>query len=138
MDAGNAAGRSKMKETILAFIDRINAHDVDGIVNLMADDYQFINSSGDRFRGREFMRQTWRTQFTLHPDFHIRVDRIVADDESVGIFGWAEGTYSPDGTLDEDNHWEVPSAFLGIARDGKMVHWQVYSDASIVFDLIKV
>lgn len=100
-----------MKETILAFIDRINAHDVDGIVGLMADDYQFINSSGDRFRGLDFMRQTWRTQFTLHPDFHIRVERLVADDESVGVFGWAEGTYSPDGSLDEDNHWEVPSAF---------------------------
>jgi ketosteroid isomerase-like protein len=126
-----------MKETVLAFIDRINAHDVDGIVGMMAEDYQFVNSSGDVFHGKEFMRDTWRTHFVLHPDFRINVKRVVNDDETVAVFGVAEGTYSPDGDMEEENHWETPSAFLGIARDGKMTHWQVYSDASIVFDIIK-
>ena len=125
------------KETVLAFIDRINAHDVQGIIDLMADDYQFVNSSGDRFRDHEFMRQTWQAQFNDHPDFTIRVQRVIADDEGVAVFGWSEGTYSPDGTQREENHWEVPVAFLGLARDGKIVYWEVFSDTSIVFDIIK-
>ena len=29
------------------------------------------------------------------------------------------------------------AAFLGIAQDGKMTHWQVFSDTTMVFDLIK-
>ena len=37
----------------------------------------------------------------------------------------------------QENHWEVPAAFLGIVRDGKVAYWETYSDASIVFDLIK-
>ena len=126
-----------MKQTILNFIDRINAHDVDGILALMHDDYQFVNSAGDRFNGREFMRQTWRAQFADHPDFRIRVQRVIADDDGVAVFGVSEGTYSPDGTRREENRWEVPAAFLGLARDNKVTHWQVFSDASIVFDLIK-
>jgi ketosteroid isomerase-like protein len=139
--AANVARELRMsrsnKETVLAFIDRINAHDVQGIIDLMADDYQFVSSSGDRFRDLEFMRQTWQAQFTDHPDFTIRVQRVIADTEGVAVFGWSEGTYSPDGTQREENHWEVPVAFLGLARDGKIVYWEVFSDTSIVFDIIK-
>ena len=128
---------TSMKETVLAFVDRINAHDVEGILGLMAEDYTFINSAGDRFHGKKFMRDTWRAQFDQHPDFHIEVERAIADEGAVAIFGKAVGTYSQHGEMYDENHWEIPSAFLGIARDGKMVHWQVFSDASIVFDLIK-
>jgi ketosteroid isomerase-like protein len=127
----------EMKQVILQFIERINAHDVDGIVALMSKDYEFVNSSGDHFRDLQFLKDTWRAQFQNHPDFKIRVDRVICDGECVGIFGFSEGTYSPDGVLREENHWEVPAAFLGIVRDGKVAYWETYSDASIVFDLIK-
>jgi ketosteroid isomerase-like protein len=126
-----------MKEAVLAFIDRINQHDVEGIIGMLAEDYHFVNSAGDRFAGRPFMRETWQSQFALHPDFNIRVQRIIADDDGVAVFGWSEGTYAPDGVMRDENRWEVPAAFLGIAHEGKITHWQVFSDASIVFDLMK-
>ena len=126
-----------MKHTILKFIDRINAHDVDGIVALMSKDYEFVNSSGDHFHDLKFLKDTWRAQFENHPDFKIRADRVICDGQCVGVFGFSEGTYSPDGVMREENHWEVPAAFLGIVRDGKVAYWETYSDASIVFDLIK-
>jgi limonene-1,2-epoxide hydrolase len=126
-----------MKQTVLAFIDRINEHDVEGIVAMLADNYQFVNSAGDHFTGRQFMRDTWQSQFTLHPTFRIRVQRVLADRDGVAVFGWSEGIYSPDGTLQDENRWEVPAAFLGIAHEGKITHWQAFSDASIVFDLMK-
>jgi ketosteroid isomerase-like protein len=126
-----------MKETVLEFVERINSHDVDGILDLMADDYRFVNSAGDTFRGKAFMRATWRAHFVQYPDFQIRVDRVIADDEAVAIFGLAQGTLTRNGEMFEENHWEIPSAFLGVAKDGKMTHWQVFSDASIVYDLIK-
>jgi hypothetical protein len=62
----------------------------------------------------------------------------LADADAIGIFGWAQGTYTPrDGQILDEYHWEVPAAFLGIAQDGKMLHWQVFSDTSMIFDLIK-
>jgi len=129
----------EMKQTILKFIERINAHDVDGIMALVSKDYEFVNSSGDHFHDLKFLRDTWRAQFENHPDFKIRVQHVICDPdgERVGVFGFSEGTYSPDGVLREENHWEVPAAFLGIVRDGKLAYWETYSDASIVFDLIK-
>jgi ketosteroid isomerase-like protein len=126
-----------MKETVLEFVERINSHDVDGILDLMAEDYRFVNSAGDTFRGKAFMRATWRAHFVQYPDFQIRVDRVIADEQAVAIFGLAQGTLTRNGEMFEENHWEIPSAFLGIAKDGKMTHWQVFSDASIVYDLIK-
>jgi ketosteroid isomerase-like protein len=126
-----------MKATVLEFVERINAHDVDGILDLMSDDYRFINSAGDTFRGKAFMRATWRAHFTQYPDFQIKVERVIADEGGVAVFGMAQGTLLRDGQIYEENHWEIPSAFLGVARDGKMTHWQVFSDASIVFDLMK-
>jgi len=126
-----------MKDTILEFVERINAHDVDGILDLMSDDYRFINSAGDTFRGKAFMRATWRAQFVQYPDFQIRIDHVLADGGAVGLFGMASGPLTRDGEILDENHWEIPSAFLGIAKDGKMIHWQVFSDTSMVFDLIK-
>jgi uncharacterized protein (TIGR02246 family) len=125
------------KNTVLSFIDRINAHDVDGIVALLTDDYTFVNSSGDHFEGRQFMRDTWAAQFAEHPDFQINVQRVVADDEAVAVFGMSTGTYAPDGALRDETHWEVPAAFLCIPRGNKIARVQVFSDSSIVYDLIR-
>src|SRR5947208_12683424 len=92
---GEAAVMDTMKQTILKFIDRINAHDVDGIMELVSPDYEFVNSSGDHFRDRQFIRETWREQFRIHPDYKIRIERVISDGDGVGVFGVAEGTYAP-------------------------------------------
>jgi len=126
-----------MKQTILSFIDRINAHDVDGIMALVSKDYEFVNSSGDHFHDLKFLAETWRAQFENHPDFKIRVDHVMCEGEHVGVFGLSQGTYSPDGVMREENHWEIPAAFLGIVRDGKVAYWETYSDASVIFDMMK-
>lgn len=128
---------STQRDTVLKFIERINAHDVNGIVALMAEDYRFVNSSGDSFHGLEFMREEWTKHFDRYPDFHIHVNAIIAGEEGVGVFGEAEGTYTSDDPVEEDDHWRIPAAFYGIASDGKMAHWQVYADSSVVFEIIK-
>ena len=129
--------RSSPRATALAFVDRINAHDVDGIVGLLSDEYQFVNSSGDQFSGRQFMRETWADQFAKHPDFRIRVQTVIADENGVAIFGFSEGTYAPDGELREENKWSVPAAYLLTASAGKVTYFETYSDASMVYDLMQ-
>ncbi|MDW8262005.1 MAG: nuclear transport factor 2 family protein [Phycisphaerales bacterium] len=126
-----------MKDTVLKFIDRINAHDVNGIMQLMSPAYEFVNSSGERFRDRQFIRETWEAQFRNHPDYTIRVQRVIADEEGVGVFGTASGTYAPDGILREEDRWEVPSAFLVIARDGQVTYFESFADTSIVFAVMQ-
>jgi predicted ester cyclase len=129
--------RAQQRDAAVAFIEAINAHDVEHIVALLAADYEFVNSQGDRFQGEAFMRETWADQFNKHPDFRIRVGRLVADEEAVAIFGFSEGTYAPDGQLRVENRWSVPAAFLLMSREGKVSYFESFSDASMVYDLIQ-
>ncbi len=128
---------ARQKEAALAFIDRINAHDVNGIINSLSPDYEFVNSSGDHFHGSSFMRDEWTAQFKKHPDFKIRIGRVVADNEAVAIFGYSEGTYAPDGKLTPENRWSVPAAFLLMSRDAKITYFESFSDASMVYDMMQ-
>ena len=108
------------------------------IVGLLSADYEFVNSSGDRFhQGQQFFRDEWASQFAKHPDFRIRVGKVIADEGGVALFGYSEGTYAPDGNLRPENKWSVPAAFLVMARDGKVTYFESFSDASMVYDLIQ-
>ena len=126
------------RQTVLAFIDAINAHDVDAIVDLLSADYEFVNSSGDRYpQSRQFFRDEWSSQFAKHPDFRIRIGKVIADEGGVALFGYSEGTYAPDGDLRPENKWSVPAAFMVTAHDGKVTYFESFSDASMVYDLIQ-
>src|SRR6266852_4072924 len=64
------------KQTILIFIDRINAHDVEGLAELMSDDHIFIDAHGNEVVGREKMSAGWRGYFEWFPDYHIEVNEV--------------------------------------------------------------
>ena len=53
------------KQTILAFIDRINEHDVEGLGALMGDHHTFIDAHGNEFIGKERMTAGWRGYFGM-------------------------------------------------------------------------
>ena len=42
-----------MKETILAFIERINTHDVEGLGELMSDEHTFVDAHGNQINGKD-------------------------------------------------------------------------------------
>ena len=50
-------------EVAMDFIKRINAGNVDAICELMTDGHIFQDALGERFMGREKMRQGWRAYF---------------------------------------------------------------------------
>lgn len=125
-----------MRQTALAYIDAINAHDVNGIVSLLSEEFSYTNSAGDTVHGRSYMRQEWRRYFDQYPDFEIHVERVIADENGVAVFGSAEGTYATAGADPESNHWHVRAAYMGLSKGGKITVWQSFSDNSIVFDIM--
>ncbi len=54
-------------ETALLFLDRINQRHPDRLGELMTEDHVFIDSLGNEVRGREAMRQGWRSYYALCP-----------------------------------------------------------------------
>jgi ketosteroid isomerase-like protein len=116
------------KNVALAFVEKINAHDVEGLCALMTDTHLFIDSVNSRVRGRESMRKAWLAYFHMVPDFTIEITHVMLTGSTVGLFGKARGTFSPDGTLQDRNRWEMPSAWRALVRDDLVAEWQVYAD----------
>jgi hypothetical protein len=128
-DAGAPFGRDmKPSEIVSAFVDRINAHDVDGLCGLMDDDHVFIDGLGVSVTGRDALRNAWQSYFAMVPDYWIRVERRLQLGSVVGLFGRAGGTFSVDGRLDPANRWDVPAAWQAVVGDDTIAMWQVFTD----------
>jgi ketosteroid isomerase-like protein len=115
-------------ETVLAFLDAINAADLGRICALMSDDHVFVDGLGNHIQGKESMRQGWSGYFQWFPDYRVSHDDIFANGEIVAAFGSAEGTYAKDGKLTQENHWRVPAAWKAVVRNGLLAEWHVYAD----------
>jgi ketosteroid isomerase-like protein len=112
----------------LAFVARINAHDVPGLAALMSTDHRFVDSLGAVVTGRDKMAKAWSAYFRMVPDYHIVVDRSFADEEQVVLLGSARGTYTRDGSLNPSNEWQTPAAWRALVLNNLIVEWQVYAD----------
>ena len=126
------------KETILAFIDRINAHDVDGLGELMSADHRFIDALGNEVQGREKMIAGWRGYFEWFPDYRIEVGEVLAGEASAGeqtfaMFGFAGGSFKGN----SDASWRIPAAWKAMVKDGRIALWQVYADTKLQFESIE-
>jgi ketosteroid isomerase-like protein len=106
---------------VQAFIERINAHDVDRIAAALTADHRFIDSLGAVFTGRETLRQGWRGYFALVAEYHITVHEQVEAPSSVLLVGEAAGRSG-------GVSWRVPAAWRAVVREGEVAEWQVYAD----------
>ena len=118
-----------MKETVLAFIARINAHDVEGLGALMSDGHIFIDAHGNQVSGKEKMIAGWRGYFEWFPDYYIEVTEVFEDEDKLALFGFAGGTFKNK----EGESWRLPAAWKAIVKDGRVSLWQVYADTKIPF-----
>jgi ketosteroid isomerase-like protein len=121
------------KETILAFIDRINAHDIDGLAALMSHDHTFIDAHGNQVSGREKMAAGWHGYFEWFPDYSIEVTDVFEDDDKLALFGFAGASFKNK----EGEEWHLPAAWKAIVRDGRVILWQVFADTKLPFEIIE-
>jgi hypothetical protein len=112
----------------LRFVDRINAHDVPGMVRLMTPDHLFVDSLGEEVRGRDEMRRAWVQYFYLFPEFTITCRQIFQREQEVALFGTAGGRYTLGTPLPVDDRWQMPAAWRAVVRGGSISEWHVYAD----------
>ena len=122
-----------MNETILAFIDRINAHDVEGLATLMSDDHTFIDAHGNQVCGREKMIAGWCGYLEWFPDYYIEVTDVYEDGNKFALFGFAGGSFKGKPT----ESWRLPAAWKASVKDGRVTLWQVFADTKIPFEIIE-
>ncbi len=121
---------------VRAFIECINARDVEEMCALMTPDHAMVDPSGFAVSGAERIRQAWQMYFSWFPDYQITPEHIFGEGDRVALFGRASATYAPDGKLHKDNRWEIPAAWLATVRDGRVSVWRVYADNQRARDLM--
>ena len=121
--------------TIRRFIQRINAHDADGIVALCTPGHVFTDSLGHRMIGRAALVPAWKGYFALFPNYHVHVSRLLASGGVVAVFGSAGGTLAG-AESDAASSWSIPAAFRAVIRNGRVAQWQVFADNKPVYELL--
>ncbi len=106
-----------------AFVRRINAHDVEGLCELMTPRHRFVDSMGSVHVGREAMREGWRQYFGMFPDYRIRVTHSFERGSRVALFGSTSATYGSNGV-----RVDMHAAWLAIVRGDRIAEWRVYAD----------
>ena len=122
----------------LAFVDRINRHDVAGLAALMTEDHRFVDGLGQEVVDRKQMEQGWHSYFSWFPDYSIKVDHALSDGNVVALLGSAHGTYSASRNAPAENHWEIPAAWKAVIRDERVAEWHVYADNEPVWKIMGV
>lgn len=115
-------------DTVLAFIQAINSHEIGTLTGLMTTDHEFVDSLGALAAGRDRMREAWIAYFFLIPDYRIEVTGVFSLEMSVVVTGKASGTVAVSGELPSANAWEMPVAVRAEVRDGRVARWQVFAD----------
>ena len=111
-----------------AFLRAINRQDGAALAELMSPGHRFTDSLGNVVEGREKMRAGWVAYFRMVPDYSLAIDEFYVNGPVVVMLGWAQGTYSSNGTLKEENRWRTPAAIRSMVEDGLIAEWQVYAD----------
>ena len=119
-----------------AFLRAINRQDVDRLAELMSPEHAFTDSLGNVVEGREKMREGWAAYFRMVPDYTIAIEEFYPGDPVVVMLGIAEGTYSRDGKLLPEDHWQTPIAIRALVEDGLVAEWRVFADNDPIRRLI--
>ena len=119
------------------FVQAINNSDVDGILDLITEDHEFIDSQDNIMTGKEKLKQAWDVYFTMFPDYKIEINEILEKGSLMCILGYASGTYTKQNIQDNNNYWRIPAAWSAVIKEDKVKQWQVYADNIPVMDIVK-
>jgi hypothetical protein len=109
----------------LRYVECINRLDLDGLVELMPEDYVFIDLAGDAYEGLAHMKPGWLEYFTNWPEYMIHVSEVYLVETIVILIGRTTGSH-----LQQPRHVEIQGTLIWIAEieDHKVKVWRLYSD----------
>ena len=117
------------KDTVLKFVEVINRQDLPCIIEMMSEDFYFIDTYGGK-ADKEQMKTGWQGYFDWFPDYHIEVEDYLENEKFAVIIGKAGASYLGDGS----RHWEFPSCWKVVVKESRIQLWQVFCDSKKQLD----
>jgi ketosteroid isomerase-like protein len=115
LSAGDEMNSSDLLLVVLRFNEKIDERDLEGLVELMADDYTFISNSGEVTKGKEVNKQGWKQFFQEYPDYKNAFTTVTVQNGTVAMVGYSTCSYKP---LDGPNIWTAK------IRNGHITEWK--------------
>ena len=120
-------GGSAAVEVTLDFVERINAHDLEGICALMTDDFTFTDYEGKIEKGKEVMRKGWDGYLSSFPKYKIVVQNVLIGAGGVAIIGKTTGSHIPPEMEEKET-----VLWTAEVRDGLVAEWRIYSNSETI------
>ena len=125
--------RRNKKRIIKQFVKAINQQNLPKIIQMMSEDFQFIDTYGN-CENKEAMKTGWQGYFDWFPDYFVEVEEWIGNDELTMIIGRASGSYFGK----SDKHWKFPAALKVVIEQGQQIEtWQVFCDSKKQLDSMK-
>nr|MBO1342227.1 nuclear transport factor 2 family protein [Enterococcus sp. 665A] len=117
------------KKIVDAFVQAINQQNIPRINDLMAENFQFIDTYGG-CENKEAMEAGWPGYFQWFPDYQITIDDYLANDQFAVILGKASGSYLGN----PERYWEFPAAWKVVVNGQQIEVWQIFCDSKKQLD----
>jgi hypothetical protein len=111
------------------FNECINNRDLDGLSDLMAGYYVFIDSSSNVQKGKELNIKGWADFFDLYPDYVNHFQLIESRDNLVLVIGYSTCAYDP---------LDGPALWTAKVEHDLIAEWRVYLDTAENRRLLKL
>ncbi|UCF09917.1 MAG: nuclear transport factor 2 family protein [Candidatus Bipolaricaulota bacterium] len=112
------------EEIVVAFVESINAADLEGIAARTAPSYTFVDMEGEvhLIEGRTAVEASWDEYLTAYPDYTILVQSVLRSGDGVAIVGQTEGSHLP-----RDIEREELVLWVAELENGLISGWRIYS-----------
>jgi steroid delta-isomerase-like uncharacterized protein len=120
------------------FYERVNAGDVDGFMEYVADDFVDHEEFPGLPSDRDGVRQFFEMMRAAFPDLRMDVHHVVSEDDLVAVHMTMTGTHDGEfmGIPPSGRKMAVPGMDLVRIRDGKAVeHWGVTDNLAMMQQL---
>ncbi len=84
--------RKSMIDTVKAFVEAVNARDLERLRALMADDIKLLDTAGDELSGKDHCFSFFIRLFEVAPDFSLRVETCSTSGDSVLMRGYSSSS----------------------------------------------
>jgi ketosteroid isomerase-like protein len=108
---------SRLILTALRFNEKINQRDLEGLAELMTEDHTFIDNNGEVTKGKDAMKEGWRSFFDRYPDYRTTFTCVTVQNKVVVMVGYSTCSHK---LLAGPNIWTAK------IHDGRISEWRVY------------
>ncbi len=109
-------------QVLQRLVDATNAHDLDGLIDCFASDYQLTDPvhPARSFSGARQVRKNWATAFAAFPDIRLDVDQQAVTDAGF----WLEATQV--GTRHDGMHLDARRVLIATVASGRIAAAHIY------------